>query len=39
MQLTDTFKGHSHMVKLLDQSNLLDKGIGKSHCEFGFKLC
>lgn len=23
------------MVKLLNQSNLLDKGIGKSHCEFG----
>lgn len=25
------------MVELLDQSNLLDKGIGKSHCEFGLQ--
>lgn len=25
------------MVKLLNQSNLLDKGIGKSHCEFGLQ--
>lgn len=25
------------MVELLDQPNLLDKGIGKSHCEFGLQ--
>lgn len=25
------------MVELPDQSNLLDKQIGKSHCEFGLQ--
>lgn len=26
------------MVQLLDQSNLLDKGIGKSLCEFALQM-